>query len=204
MTALTPEVEARFNGLRRIIGNTPLLAVDYTFRGTRGRIFAKSENLNMTGSVKDRMALHVLYEAYRKGTIEPGALIVEATSGNTGISFAAVGRALGHPVHIFMPDWMSQERVNLLRSFGAQLHPVSKEDGGFLGSIGRAEELAEMTPGAFLPRQFANQDNCGAHEASTGPEIHWQLGSHGLRPDAFVAGVGTGGTVMVRLLWRSP
>lgn len=196
MTALTPEVEARFNGLRRIIGNTPLLAVDYTFRGTRGRIFAKSENLNMTGSVKDRMALHVLYEAYRKGTIEPGALIVEATSGNTGISFAAVGRALGHPVHIFMPDWMSQERVNLLRSFGAQLHPVSKEDGGFLGSIGRAEELAEMTPGAFLPRQFANQDNCGAHEASTGPEIHWQLGSHGLRPDAFVAGVGTGGTVM--------
>ncbi|GMV06614.1 MAG: cysteine synthase [Gemmatimonadota bacterium] len=196
MTHMTPEVEARFHGLRRIIGNTPLLAVDYVFRGKGRRVFAKSENLNMTGSVKDRMALHVLEAAYRRGAIEPGALIVEATSGNTGISFAAVGRALGHPVHIFMPDWMSQERVNLLRAFGAQLHPVSREDGGFLGSIGRAEELAGMTPSAFLPRQFSNEDNCDAHAASTGPEIHWQLGSHGLRPDAFVAGVGTGGTVM--------
>jgi cysteine synthase A len=196
MTTLTPELEARFHGLRRLIGNTPLLAVEYTFRGKRRRIFAKSENLNMTGSVKDRMALHVLRRAYEEGAIRPGALIVEATSGNTGISFAAVGRALGHPVAIFMPNWMSQERVNLLRAFGAQIHPVSKEDGGFLGSIQRADELAASSDGAFLPRQFANEDNCGAHETSTGPEIHWQLGSHGLRPDAFVAGVGTGGTVM--------
>lgn len=196
MNALTPEVEARFHGLRRLIGNTPLLAVEYTFRGKRRRIFAKSENLNMTGSVKDRMALHVLYRAYERGAIRPGALIVEATSGNTGISFAAVGRALGHPVAIFMPNWMSQERVNLLRAFGAEIHPVSKEDGGFLGSIRRAEELAAATENAFLPLQFANEDNCAAHEATTGPEIHWQLGGHGLRPDAFVAGVGTGGTVM--------
>lgn len=196
MNPLMPDVEARFHGLRRLIGNTPLLAVEYTFRGKRRRVFAKSENLNMTGSVKDRMALHVMRRAYETGAIRPGALIVEATSGNTGISFAAVGRALGHPVAIFMPDWMSSERVNLLRSFGAKIHPVSKENGGFLGSIQRAEELAASSDNAFLPRQFANEDNCAAHEASTGPEIHWQLGGHGLRPDAFVAGVGTGGTVM--------
>lgn len=196
MSELPPPVEARFHGLRRIIGNTPLLALEYTLEGERRRVFAKSENLNMTGSVKDRMALHILRRAYERGALEPGALVVEATSGNTGISFAGVGRALGHPVAIFMPDWMSQERVNLLRSFGADIRPVSQEEGGFMGGIERAEELAEGTPGAFLPRQFANEDNCEAHESTTGPEIHWQLGSHGLRPDAFVAGVGTGGTVM--------
>ena len=196
MAILPPDTEARFHGLRRIIGNTPLLAIDYSFRGRRRRLFAKSENLNMTGSVKDRMALHIMRRAYETGAIRPGGLIVEATSGNTGISFAAVGRALGHRVAIFMPDWMSQERVGLLRAFGAEIHPVSQEDGGFLGSIARAEEVASATPGAFLPRQFTNLDNCDAHEEQTGPEIHWQLGSHGLRPDAFVAGVGTGGTVM--------
>ena len=196
MTSLPAGIEARFHGLRRLIGNTPLLAIDYTFRGERRRIFAKSENLNMTGSVKDRMALHLLRCAYERGTIQPGALIIEATSGNTGISFAAVGRALGHPVAIFMPDWMSMERVNLLRSFGATIHPVSREDGGFLGSIEKAEELAHETPGSFLPGQFANEDNCGAHESLAGPEIHYQLASHDLKPDAFVAGVGTGGTVM--------
>jgi cysteine synthase A len=196
MSDMPADLEARFHGLRRLIGNTPLLAVDYSFRGRSGRIFAKSENLNMTESVKDRMALHLLRCAYERGTVQPGALIVEATSGNTGISFAAVGRALGHPVAIFMPDWMSMERVNLIRSFGASIHPVTREEGGFLGSIEKAEELASETPGAFLPRQFANEDNCDAHESMTGPEIHYQLGSHGLNPDAFVAGVGTGGTVM--------
>ncbi len=196
MTELLGGMRARFHGLRRLIGNTPLLAVDYTFRGRRRRLFAKSENLNMTGSVKDRMALHLMKCAYERGTIQPDALIIEATSGNTGISFSAVGRALGHPVAIFMPDWMSVERVNLIRSFGASIHPVTHEEGGFLGSIARAEELASETPGAFLPRQFANEDNCEAHEVTTGPEIHYQLDSHGLKPDAFVAGVGTGGTVM--------
>ena len=196
MSGMPTDLEARFHGLRRLIGNTPLLAVDYSFRGRPGRIFAKSENLNMTGSVKDRMALHLLRCAYERGTVRPGALIIEATSGNTGISFAAVGRALGHPVAIFMPDWMSMERVNLIRSFGASIHPVTREEGGFLGSIEKAEELASETPGAFLPRQFANEDNCEAHESMTGPEIHYQLDSHGLNPDAFVAGVGTGGTVM--------
>ena len=196
MIALAPDVASRFHGLSRIVGNTPLLAIDYSIRGTRRRIFAKSENLNMTGSVKDRMALHIMRKAYERGAIEPGGLIVEATSGNTGIAFAGVGRALGHPVAIFMPDWMSEERVKLLAAFGVDLYPVSQEQGGFLGSIQLAEELAESTPGAFLPRQFANEDNCAAHETTTGPEIQSQLESHDLRPDAFVAGVGTGGTVM--------
>ncbi len=196
MTRIAPDVAARFRGLSRLIGNTPLLGVDYTIRGRRRRIFAKSENLNMTGSVKDRMALHIMRMAYERGAIQPGGLIVEATSGNTGIAFAAVGRALGHPVAIFMPDWMSEERVKLLASFGVDLHPVSHEQGGFVGSIRLAEELASSTPGAFLPRQFANEDNCAAHETTTGPEIEAQLDAHGLRPSAFVAGVGTGGTVM--------
>lgn len=196
MTAAGPDLEARLHGLRRIIGNTPLLGIDYSFRGRRRRLYAKSENLNMTGSVKDRMALHILRCAYERGSIRPGATLVEATSGNTGISFSAVGSALGHPVHIFMPDWMSEERKHLMRSFGAVVHEVSVEEGGFEGSIRLAEELAAGIPGSFLPRQFANEDNCAAHEESTGPEIHYQLGAHGLRPDAFVAGVGTGGTVM--------
>jgi cysteine synthase A len=195
-STLTPELSARFVGLRRLIGNTPLLAIDYRFRGSPGRVYAKSENLNMTGSVKDRMALHILRRAYEREAVRPGDRIVEATSGNTGISFAAVGTALGHPVSIFMPDWMSSERVNLLRSFGAELHPVSHEEGGFVGSISLAEEEAQKSERTFLPRQFSNTDNSDAHEQTTGPEIHWQLGGHGLEPDAFVAGVGTGGTVM--------
>jgi len=196
MVTLAPDVEARFRGLQRLIGNTPLLAVDYSVRGRRRRIFAKSETLNMTGSVKDRMALHIMRRAYERGSVQPGGLIIEATSGNTGIAFAGVGRALGHPVAIFMPDWMSEERVQLLASFGVDLHPVSHEKGGFVGSIRLAEEMAGSTPGAFLPRQFANEDNCEAHELTTGPEIVAQLESHRLKPDAFVAGVGTGGTVM--------
>ncbi|MDH3733577.1 MAG: cysteine synthase family protein [Gemmatimonadota bacterium] len=195
-TATPTSSAARFDGLRRLVGNTPLLAIDYTFDGEPRRLFAKSENLNMTGSIKDRMALYILRRAYERGTIEPGALIIEATSGNTGISFAAIGRALGHPVSIFMPDWMSPERVNLIKGFGAAVHAVAEDDGGFLGSIDQAEELARTTPGAFLPRQFANEDNCEAHERMTGPEIWWQFEAHGLRPDAIVAGVGTGGTIM--------
>ncbi|OGU09556.1 MAG: hypothetical protein A2W29_06475 [Gemmatimonadetes bacterium RBG_16_66_8] len=123
-------------------------------------------------------------------------MIVEATSGNTGIAFSAIGRALGHRVAIFMPDWMSEERKNLIRSYGAEVHLVSAADGGFRCSIERAETLAAETPGAFLPRQFANDDNSAAHEATTGPEIWWQLQFHGIMPDALVAGVGTGGTLM--------
>jgi cysteine synthase A len=188
--------DRRLRGLGRLIGNTPLLAIDFEYRGRKRVVYAKAENLNMTGSIKDRMALHIVRCGYARGALKPGGPIVEATSGNTGISFAAIGRALGHPVRIFMPDWMSQERVGLIRSLGADITLVSKDEGGFLGSIRLADEFAARTVGAFLPRQFSNEDNTAAHAQTTGPEIWWQLRFQSARPDAFVAGVGTGGTIM--------
>jgi len=196
MSQWADDKEKQMLQLSSLIGNTPLLEIEFTFRGDRRVLYAKAENLNMTGSIKDRMAFHILRKAYERGTLAPGGLIIEATSGNTGISFSAIGRALGHPVAIFMPNWMSSERINLIRSLGADIRLVSPEEGGFLGSIRLSEELAFRTPGSFLPRQFANADNVAAHHATTGPEIWWQLNFHGRRPDAFIAGVGTGGTIM--------
>ncbi len=193
---LDPRPAETFRGLARTIGNSPLLAITLRFRGVTRTLYAKSEQLNMTGSIKDRMALHVLRRAYEQGTIRAGDTIVEVTSGNTGIAFAAVGRALGHAVTIFMPDWLSHERLDLLRSFGARVELVSREQGGFLGCIERAEALAARDQRVFLPRQFSNPANVEAHALTTGPEIVWQLARRGLAPDAFVAGVGTGGTVM--------
>lgn len=182
--------------LSRLVGNTPLLGISFSYAGARRIIYAKCEQLNLTGSIKDRMALHILKQAYASGELHPGDTIAEATSGNTGISFAAIGRALGHPVTIFMPDWMSRERQDLIRAYGAEIVLVSAEEGGFLGSIRMSEELAARRSDVFLPRQFSNCANTEAHETTTGPEIWAQLLSAGLRPDAFVAGVGTGGTVM--------
>ncbi len=182
--------------LSSMIGRTPLLRIDYRLDGQPRRLYAKYEQRNMTGSVKDRMAYCILRHAYETGELLPGGTIAEATSGNTGVSFAALGRALRHRVRIFMPDWMSRERVVLMESFGAEIIPVSREQGGFLGSIDMAEQFARETPGVFLPRQFANEANVCAHEQTTGPEIVAQLASVGCVADAFVAGVGTGGTVM--------
>jgi len=187
---------ARFRELKEMIGNTPLLRIRLRFRGEPRVLYAKMEVLNLTGSIKDRMAFHILESAYRTGRIRPGDTIAEATSGNTGIAFAAIGRALGHPVVIYMPDWMSQERVMLIRSFGAEIIPVTREQGGFLGSIRCTEELARSNEHVFLPCQFSNEANVEAHYLTTGPEIYSQLTSSGLLPDAFVAGVGTGGTIM--------
>ncbi|HSP05681.1 MAG TPA: cysteine synthase family protein, partial [Acidobacteriota bacterium] len=186
----------KLKGISGLICNTPLLEINFTYRGEPRVLYAKAENLNMTGSIKDRMAFHILEKAYLRGALRPGATIVEATSGNTGIAFSAIGQAMGHPVVIFMPEWMSEERKNLIRGLGAEVHLVSHEQGGFLGSIRMAEELAAATPGAFLPRQFSNEDNSEAHYLTTGTEIWWQLRIHGVHPDAFVAGVGTGGTIM--------
>lgn len=190
------QTEQRFRGLQSLVGNTPLLAVDVKCRGRRCVVYAKAEHINMTGSIKDRMVLYILRRAYESGALKPGDHLIEATSGNTGISVAAVGRALGHPVTIFMPDWMSNERINLIRSLGARIQLISRDDGGFLGSIERAEEAAKDRGDTFLPRQFSNTDNVEAHAQTTGPEIWWQLRFRGLTPDAFVAGVGTGGTIM--------
>ena len=186
----------RTRNLKHMIGNTPLLAIRYSYRGQERVIYAKAEHMNMTGSIKDRMAFHILKNAYREGRIRPGDTIAEATSGNTGISFAAIGRALGHQVVIFMPDWMSEERVHLIKSLGAKIVPVRRDQGGFVGSIRMAQDFAAEKPHVFLPSQFANEANVEAHEKTTGPEIWWQLYFHSLVPDAFVAGVGTGGTIM--------
>ena len=189
------DVRTRVRQLGHLVGNTPLLAIHFTFRDSARVVYAKAENLNMTGSIKDRMALHIMRQAYERGVLRPGVALFEATSGNTGISFCAIGRALGHPVTIFMPDWMSRERIDLIRSLGATIRLVTRDEGGFLGSIRLSEEAAHDA-GGFLPRQFSNEDNVAAHETTTGPEIYWQLKFLGLEPDAFVAGVGTGGTVM--------
>jgi len=196
IAANEPAITKRLQALERLIGNTPLLAIEYETRGRKRTIYAKSEQMSFTGSIKDRMALHILRQAYAHGLVHPGDTIVEATSGNTGIAFAAIGRALGHPVTIFMPNWMSRERMDLIHSLGAHIVPVTKAQGGFLGSIRLAEDLAAQRDDVFLPRQFSNTANVEAHEQTTGPELYWQLKYEGLCADAFVAGVGTGGTVM--------
>ncbi|MEO6522477.1 MAG: cysteine synthase family protein [Mucilaginibacter sp.] len=193
---LSAELENQFKELWHLVGNTPMVAIDYTFKGKPGTVFVKCEHYNLTGSVKDRMALYIMYQAYKQGKIKPGDTIVEATSGNTGIAFAAIGKALGHPVKIIMPDWLSKERIDIIKSMGAEVVPVSKAEGGFLGSIRLAESLHAHSDNIFLPRQFENRYNAEAHEKTTGREIWRQLASTGIMPNAFVAGVGTGGTVM--------
>jgi cysteine synthase A len=185
----------KFEHLGHLVGNTPMIELQYTYKGNHGKVYVKCENYNLTGSVKDRMALNILYEAYLSGSIHPGDTIVEATSGNTGIAFAAIGRALGHQVKIIMPNWLSKERIDIIRSLGAEVVLVSKEEGGFLGSIKICEDLA-AAGGVFLPEQFKNANNAEAHAKTTGMEIWDQLINNGMIPDAFVAGVGTGGTVM--------
>jgi cysteine synthase A len=187
---------SRLQTLSRLIGNTPLLEIHCRYRGNDHRIYAKHEAYNFTGSIKDRMALYILQRAYATGEIAPGDVIAEATSGNTGISFAAIGRALGHPVRIYMPDWMSRERVLVIQSLGAAVIPVSAELGGFLGSIRMADDFARESGRVFRPQQFDNAANVQAHYETTGPEITAQLATLGRTPTAFVAGVGTGGTVM--------
>lgn len=185
----------RFHSLRMLIGNTPMLGIQCRYRGRAITVYCKFEVRNLTGSTKDRMALRIMEDAYASGEVRPGDTIVEATSGNTGISFAAIGRALGHDVRIYMPDWMSRERVQVIASLGAEIVSVSREAGGFVESIRAAKQYAAEHEHVFLPRQFESASNVEAHRTTTGPEILSQLRGIGLAPTAFVAGVGTGGTV---------
>lgn len=191
------QVAERFRAIDAMVGNTPLLAIHFKSVNRQHTIYAKAEFLNLTGSIKDRMALHVLQSAYRRNEVKPGDTLVEATSGNTGIAFAAIGRALGHPVMIFMPDWMSPERAALIRSFGAHVEPVSKAQGGFLGSIRLCALLKCERDDVFLPCQFSNAANVDAHQLTTGPEIACQLARVNRSVTAFVAGVGTGAPLWV-------
>lgn len=185
----------KFKNIKKMIGSTPLLEINLKYKGENRKIYAKAEYYNLTGSIKDRVAFYILENAYKKGTIKENDIIAEATSGNTGIAFSALGSYLGHKVIIYMPDWMSKERINLMKSYGAEIRLVSKEDGGFLDSISMTEKLAE-NGGVFLPCQFSNEDNTMAHYYTTGEEISNQLHALGLTADGVVAGVGTGGTVM--------
>lgn len=188
-------VQQKFSHLWPLVGNTPMMKLNYDYEGQAGSIYVKCEQYNLTGSIKDRMALYILYKAYMQGSIKENDVIIEATSGNTGIAFSAIGRALGHRVTIIMPDWLSRERQDIISSLGADIILISKEKGGFLGSIRLSRELAAKGD-AFLPKQFENQFNAEAHEKTTAPEMWLQLAGMGIRPHAFVAGVGTGGTVM--------
>ena len=185
----------KLDAIRPMISNTPLLEIEYKYKGCRRVIFAKAEYYNLTGSLKDRVAYHILRNAYERNRIKPEDVIVEATSGNTGISFCALGRLLGHKVVIYMPDWMTQERINIMTSFGAQVITVSRDEGGFLGAIKKTEDIGRAG-GVFLPRQFSNEENTEAHYLTTGVEITEQLASIGRVADCVVAGVGTGGTIM--------
>jgi cysteine synthase len=190
------DVNKKFGHLWELVGNTPMIEILYHQEGVVRSVYAKCEQYNLTGSIKDRMALYILQRAYAEGRIKPYSRIVEVTSGNTGISFAAIGRAMGHRVTILMPEWLSQERKDIIRSLGAEIILVSKEEGGFKGCISRAEMMADNDPDIFLPRQFENRSNAEAHTKTTAREIWSQLDGIGQKPDAFVAGVGTGGTVM--------
>jgi cysteine synthase A len=196
LAGLSVDLENKFSHLWHLVGNTPMLELQYEYKGKPGTVYVKCENYNLTGSVKDRMALYILYQAYSNGMIKPTDTIVEATSGNTGIAFAAIGKALGHPVKIIMPNWLSKERIDIIRSMGAEVVLISKEEGGFLGSIEYANHLHQTEGNIFLPKQFENVFNAGAHEQTTGREIWEQLANQDKTPDAIVAGVGTGGTIM--------
>lgn len=178
--------------MKNIIGNTPMIKINYRYKGFYNKIFVKLEYYSFTGSIKDRVALYMIENARKRGELKDGMPIIEATSGNTGISLAALGIYYNHPVYIFMPDWASKERVDLMKGFGAKVFLISKEEGGFLKCIDEAKKMANEVNG-FLTNQFSNKDNFLAHYETTGEEILKQLPE---KIGGFVSGVGTGGTLM--------
>lgn len=173
------------------IGNTPLIKIKYKYKGKENYIYTKLESYNITGSIKDRVALYIIKKAYEQGTLKKGMEIVEATSGNTGISLSALGAYFGNPVHIFMPDWLSMERLNLMKMYNAKATLISKEEGGFKRAIKEAKEYS-IKYNAFYSNQFENEDNVLAHYETTGKEILDSLENI----EGFVSGIGTGGTLM--------
>ena len=182
-----------YTSAEQLIGRTPLLELTHieAAEGLQARVLAKLESFNPGGSVKDRVAKAMLDEAEAAGKLKPGSVIIEPTSGNTGIGLAMMAAARGYRAVIVMPETMSIERRLLLKAYGAEL-VLTPGSQGMQGAIDKAEELAAQTPGSFVAGQFVNPANPAAHEATTGPEI-WQDTDGQL--DVFVAGAGTGGTV---------
>lgn len=179
--------------ITELIGNTPL----YELKGLErklnytGKILAKLEYLNPTGSAKDRAAMSMILKAEEKGKLKPGSVIIEPTSGNTGISIASIGASKGYRVIIVMPDSFSVERQKMIKAYGAEV-VLSEGAKGMQGAVDRAKELAAEMPDSFIPSQFDNYDNALAHYETTGPEIYRD--TDGLI-DIFIAGIGTGGTI---------
>ena len=182
-----------YSSADQLIGSTPLLEVKNIEReeGLKARVLVKLEYFNPAGSVKDRVAKAMIDDAEAKGLLKPGSVIIEPTSGNTGIGLASVAAARGYRIIIVMPETMSVERRQLMKAYGAEL-VHSEGSKGMKGAIAKADELAREIPGAFIPGQFVNPANPAAHRATTGPEI-WR-DTDG-QVDIFVAGVGTGGTI---------
>lgn len=178
--------------MKKLIGDTPMIKIKYRYHGEEKEIYCKLEQYNLTGSIKDRIAEYILLKSKELGILKPHMPIIEATSGNTGISFAALGARYQHPVTIFMPDWVSTERKELMKSYGAEVVLVSKEEGGFETCIQRADELSQKIDG-FRPNQFSNVQNMMAHYETTGKEI---VGQISVSVGAFTSGIGTGGTLM--------
>ena len=175
-----------------VIGNTPMIKISYEYKGKRRYVYTKLEYYNLTGSIKDRAVYYIIENAIKRGELKENMPIIEATSGNTGISLSAIGALYNHPVYIFMPDWASKERVSIMKAYGATVKLISKEDGGFFKCIEEARKLAEEKNG-FLANQFSNKDNMLAHYETTAPEIIEQSREELY---GFVSGVGTGGTLM--------
>ena len=175
----------------KLVGNTPMIKINYEYEGKQGSIYSKLEFYNYSGSIKDRIALYIIEKEKENGNLREGQPIIEVTSGNTGIAFSAIGALFGHDVHIFMPDWVSLERRKLIEMYGAQVHLVSREDGGFKKALELVDDFADEI-GAYKPLQFDNELNVEAQYMTTGQEIIDEV------PDvnAFVSGIGTGGTLM--------